>query len=128
MVTQTKQVIYLCAGWMSLLLGLIGIPLPLLPTTPFLLLAAFCFARGSKRWHDWLMNHPTFGPPIHVWQEHRAISRPAKWMGTVSMIGLLGISALIGVPMWALAAQAAVLVAVATFLWSHAEPPTTDHQ
>ncbi len=123
MVKRSRQLIYLCAGWLSLGLGIIGIPLPLLPTTPFLLLAAFCFARGSERWHQWLITHPSFGPPILNWQEHRAISRGAKRVGTLSMGGLLLLSGLLGVPPWALAAQAAVLVAVGIFLWSHAEPP-----
>ena len=123
MVKRSRQLLYMTAGWLSLGLGILGIPLPLLPTTPFLLLAAFCFARGSERWHDWLMSHPRFGPPIRDWQEHRAISRPAKWLGTASMVGLLGVSVLVGVPTWALAAQGGVLLVVAVFLWSHAEPP-----
>ena len=123
---QTRKVLFLTAGWISLGLGVLGIPLPLLPTTPFLLLAAFCFARGSERWHRWLLEHPTFGPPILNWQRHRAISRGAKMVGSLSMLGLLGLSALLSVPTWALGTQAAILLAVSVFLWSHPEPPTDE--
>ncbi|MDJ0806074.1 MAG: DUF454 family protein [Gammaproteobacteria bacterium] len=73
-----KNTLYIITGWMSLLTGLIGVLLPLLPTTPFLLLAAFCFSRGSTRLHHWLCSHPWFGPPIQEWQEHQTVSRSTK--------------------------------------------------
>ena len=55
------------AGWTAFGFGVLGVALPLLPTVPFMLLAAFCFARGSDRFHHWLMNHSRFGPQIHDW-------------------------------------------------------------
>ena len=58
------RVIWLIAGSISLGLGLLGVFLPLLPTVPFVLLAAFCFARSSERLHDWMLEHPKFGPAI----------------------------------------------------------------
>ncbi|MEN8180421.1 MAG: YbaN family protein [Pseudomonadota bacterium] len=73
-----KKTFYIIAGWLSLLTGLIGILLPLLPTTPFMLLAAFCFSRSSVRLHRWLCNHPWFGPPIRQWQENHTVSRNTK--------------------------------------------------
>ncbi|RZA08047.1 MAG: DUF454 domain-containing protein, partial [Proteobacteria bacterium] len=65
--------LYLTIGWISLALGILGIFLPLLPTTPFVLLAGICFAKGSPRMHAWLINHPRLGPPIKDWQERRVI-------------------------------------------------------
>ena len=123
MLTQTKRGLFLVAGWLALGLGVLGIPLPLLPTTPFLLLAAFCFARGSERWHQWLLTHPQFGPPIRQWQRHGAISRRVKWLGSASLAALLPISLLVGAPDWVVLAQLAIIVGVASFLWTRPEPP-----
>lgn len=65
-------------GTVSLGLGIIGMLLPVLPTTPFLLLAAFCYVRSSKRLYDWLMNHRLLGGYIQNYLKYRAISRNAK--------------------------------------------------
>ena len=65
-------------GWTSVVLGVIGIFLPLLPTTPFLLLAASCFAKSSSRFHDWLMNQPQLGPYIHMYLDGKGIPLKAK--------------------------------------------------
>ena len=65
-------------GFASLFLGIIGIAVPLLPTTPFLLLSAACFLRGSDRLYQWLMNNRLFGSYIRNYQEHKAIPLKAK--------------------------------------------------
>nr|WP_319527554.1 YbaN family protein [Pseudomonas laurentiana] len=75
----------LAIGWLSVALGVIGIFLPVLPTTPFLLLAAACFARSSPRFHDWLINHPQLGPWIRDYLNGEGI--PLK--GKVYAIGLM---------------------------------------
>lgn len=82
-----KSKAYIAAGFVSVALGIAGIPLPLLPTTPFLLLAAFCFARGSKRWHHWLMTHPTLSPYILAFRNKSGLTRSQKWRiaGLVSL-------------------------------------------
>lgn len=72
------QKTFLILGCLSLLLGFIGIFLPVLPTTPFILLAAFFFERGSPKFHRYLVEHKTFGPMIDDWQKHKRIKRKAK--------------------------------------------------
>jgi uncharacterized membrane protein YbaN (DUF454 family) len=77
--------LWMAAGAMALLLGFIGIFLPLLPTTPFVLLAAFCFARGSERCERWLLEHRRWGPMVRDWRENRAVPLRAKQLATVMM-------------------------------------------
>ncbi|PLX38477.1 MAG: DUF454 domain-containing protein [Hyphomicrobiales bacterium] len=111
------------AGVTSLVLALIGIPLPLLPTTPFLILAAFCFSRGSDRLHDWLVTHPRFGPVIADWNRHGAISRRGKVLAATAMIAAFLIALAAGAPAYALVLQVTVLAATATFVLTRPSPP-----
>ena len=70
--------IYLAVGFAALILGAVGIVVPVLPTTPFVLLAAACFARSSRRFHDMLLANRLAGPIIREWVEHRSIPRRVK--------------------------------------------------
>ncbi|MEM6886251.1 MAG: YbaN family protein [Verrucomicrobiota bacterium] len=74
------RVVYLLLGLLLVGLGILGIFLPGLPTTPLMLLALWMFARSSKRLHQWLYHHPRFGPPLQRWKEHRVIPLKAKVM------------------------------------------------
>lgn len=105
-------------GLIALGCGLVGLLLPLLPTVPFLLLAALCFARSSRRMHDWLIQHPTLGPPIANWRDHGAINTTAKRLATLSIAVGFGLSAAIGLPPVVLGLQAAVLAGVLGFIWT----------
>lgn len=69
---------YIIFGITSFILGFVGIFLPILPTTPFILLSAFFFEKASPRFHALLLSHKTFGPMIKDWQQHRRIKRKAK--------------------------------------------------
>lgn len=110
--------LWLAGGLTALGLGLIGVFLPLLPTVPFMLLAAFCFARSSDRLHGWLVNHPTFGPPIQDWNRSGAISLRAKQLSTASMLAVLLLSLILGLRPLVLGIQAAVLCCTALFIWT----------
>ena len=80
-----QRALWLAAGAASLLLGFFGIFVPLLPTTPFVLLAAWCFARGSERCERWIVEHPRFGPLVRDWRERRAMPLRAKQAAIVMM-------------------------------------------
>lgn len=117
------RLLWFMLGAAALLLGIVGIALPGLPTVPFLLLAAFGFARSSTRAHDWLTTHPRLGPPIHDWRANGAIRRRMKWLATASMAAAFAISLILGMPLWALALQALALACVAVFIWTRPEGP-----
>jgi len=115
------RVIWLIFGLTSLTLGGIGVFLPILPTVPFMLLAAFCFSKSSERLHHWLITHPVFGPSIEDWQRNGAISRRVKGYATVSILAVFGISLLLGLKPTLLITQAIILVFVLVFIWSRPE-------
>ena len=112
------RVLWLICGLTCVALALIGVVLPLLPTVPFLLLAAFCFARSSDRLHTWLLSHKTFGPMIEDWNSSGAIRLSAKRAATLSIVGVFGISLLVGVKTTVIVIQMVVLSAVLFFIWT----------
>lgn len=69
---------YVVIGTISLILGVIGLVLPILPTTPFLLLSAWCYYRGSPRFHDWLINHPYLGPIVQEYSDGKGMRKESK--------------------------------------------------
>jgi hypothetical protein len=123
MLTSAARLSWLLVGLVALGLGALGIALPLLPTTPFVLLAAVAFARSSKRLHYWLVNHDIFGSLIHNWQQHGAISRRAKVASVVSMAAVLVISLAMSAAPVVIAVQLVVLSASAFFILSRPLPP-----
>ncbi|MBT0957689.1 YbaN family protein [Alphaproteobacteria bacterium KMM 3653] len=115
-----KPIWAICGG-LALLLGTLGIPLPLLPTVPFYLLAAFCFAQSSPRLHKWLLEHKTFGPPIREWNERGSITRRAKILATISMAVAIAISIALGFSWRVIGLQVTVMAAVMLFIWTRPE-------
>lgn len=110
--------VWLALGIFSLGSGIVGIFLPILPTVPFVLLAAFCFSRSSDRLHNWLVEHPDLGPHIIAWRERGAIGEGSKRMATLSIIGVVLLSVAFGVAPFFLAIQVALLAAVLVFIWT----------
>lgn len=90
--------------------------MPLLPTTPFLLLSAFCFARSSEKLHDWLLCHPSFGSAIIDWRENRSISKQNKTYAMVVILITFLLSVILEVPLVVLLIQMTVLSIVSLFI------------
>jgi uncharacterized membrane protein YbaN (DUF454 family) len=118
------RLLWAIGGVVFVAIGTIGVILPLLPTTPFLLLAAYCFARSSPKLHDWLLNHRSFGPLISNWDRYGSIDRRSKFIAMIVILMTLAISVAIGVPWWALVSQIVVLAIVSTFILTR--PETTN--
>ncbi len=78
--------LYKILGFLCVFLAVLGVLLPLLPTTPFLLLAAWCFARSSERWHQWLINSPVFGVILRDWEQRHCISRSTRMVAFLSLV------------------------------------------
>ncbi len=112
------QYIWAILGLICVGLAMVGIVLPLLPTVPFLLLAAFFFARSSSRLHNWLITHRSFGPLIVDWQSSGAIRPGAKKAATLSIAAVFGLSVLLALPSHVLIIQAVVLSGVMIFIWT----------
>jgi uncharacterized membrane protein YbaN (DUF454 family) len=116
--SRWMRAFYIAAGSIALALGVAGIFLPLLPTTPFVLLAAACYARGSSRFHGWLLANRTFGPMIREWQEHRSIPYRTKLTAVALMSLTLGVSIVFFVePVWLKLALAAMGVVLGVWLY-----------
>lgn len=87
-----QRMAYAGAGLIALGLGLLGVVLPGLPTTPFILLAAACFARSSQRMHDWLLTNRVTGPMLRDWVRHRSLPRRVRWVAIGSMTAMITLS------------------------------------
>ena len=109
-------------GVFCVVLGSVGIVLPLLPTTPFLLLAAYAFGRSSPRLHAWIMKHRVFGPPLHQWNEHGAIGRRAKVLAVSTMAAMFVAGLVLGVSTTVVLIQAVVLSCCSAFILTRPSP------
>jgi uncharacterized membrane protein YbaN (DUF454 family) len=116
--SRAVRVVLVTAGTSSLALGLIGIFVPLLPTTPFVLLAAGCYARASTRLHDRLLRSRSFGPMIRELQRYRSIRYRTKLVAIATKAGSLGVSTVFFVePTWLKAALALLGVTLAVWMY-----------
>lgn len=111
-------------GWFFVVLGAIGAALPILPTVPFLIVAAYCFEKGSPKVHRWLINHPTFGPPLVNWRNHRVIRPKAKVFSvTCITLSVLYVIFFRDLNPWIKVAVAGSCLAVIVFILSRRNSP-----
>lgn len=114
------KLFYLITGFAALALGGLGVALPLLPTVPFLILAAFCFTRSNEALERRLLDHPTFGPHIRLWRERGAISRKGK-RAALAAFAVSAAVALVFAPLpWSLTPLAAALIG-GSWIWTRPE-------
>lgn len=117
---------WILLGLLATVAGIAGIILPLVPTTPFLLLATFAFARSSPTLHNWLVTHPTLGPPIANWNTYGAINRRSKITAMVLMAAALALSLSVNAPIAAIFAQAVAMIAASVFILTRPDGPKSD--
>jgi hypothetical protein len=117
------RIAWLGLGLVATGCGIAGIVLPLLPTTPFLLLAAYAFARSSPTLHEWLVTHPRFGPLIAHWRLHGAIGRRTKVLAVAVMVVMLLASWIGGIGPSLLLLQAGVLALASLFILTRPDAP-----
>ncbi len=110
--------VYIGLGWLSLALGIIGVVTPILPTTPFILLSGFCFARGSERFYAWIMAHKYFGPMIRAFRDEKRIPLKAKILATAMIIVTMTTTAVIVRKPVAIIGMASVGVGVIVYIWT----------
>lgn len=112
-----KRIILIIIGWLAVVLATLGVVLPLLPTTPFLLLAAWCFARSSPRFHHWLLYRSWFGSYIRHWQEHRALPPGAKPRALIFIVITFAVSLYLVNILWVRLLLLMMMCALLFFMW-----------
>ena len=115
-----RRHLYLAAGFVCIALAVIGAILPLMPTTVFVILAAYCFARSSPRLERKLLDHPTFGPHILRWREKGAISRKGKRAAAAAFAFSIVVALIFVHFPWSLAAVAAAVL-IGSWIWTRPE-------
>ena len=108
----------LTLGAICFVLGVLGVFLPLLPATPLFIAAAACFARAYRPLHQWMLDHPWLGPPLHEWHLHRSLRYRTKLVAIVTMLVSFGFSIAFFVrPPWLKAVLALVALGLAAWLY-----------
>ena len=110
--SRFQRLLFFISGSIFIALATLGVLLPLLPTTPFLLLAAACYARSSSRFHNWLLANRIFGPTIRQWQESRSIAFRTKGIAIFMLVATLGSSVIFFVQLWSVK-----LLLIAVGIW-----------
>jgi uncharacterized membrane protein YbaN (DUF454 family) len=125
--SPTVRALLIAGGSVFTAVGFVGVVLPVLPTTPFLLLAAFCYARSSQRLYEWLLDTRGFGPLIRQYRDHRTIPTKAKAIAVTMIAVTIGLSAAFAIPLVPVKVLVVVIgLAVSGWILSH--PSSADMQ
>lgn len=116
--SPTLRILFLVLGFLALTLGIIGIVTPILPTTPFILLAGYCFTRSSERFSTWINNHKYFGPVLRTFRDEKRIPLNIKILATLMIIISMTASAFIVRKPFVIATMASVGVGVIIYIWT----------
>jgi uncharacterized membrane protein YbaN (DUF454 family) len=117
-----RRPLWLLLAWIALGLAILGVVLPGLPTTPFVLVAAWAASQASPTLHAWLLRHRLFGPTIRDWQRERAVQRRAKWAATLTMLLCAVVMLWVAPAKWIAGVGCLVMLVVAVWLWQRPEP------
>jgi uncharacterized membrane protein YbaN (DUF454 family) len=121
MLRYTQLLLWRISALVALLLGIVGLALPVVPTVPFLILAAWAAGKGSPRLERWLLNHPRYGPHIRHWRERGAVPRRAKVFAIAAMSSSAIALQFTPVPQWLRIAVPLVMTLIAIWLWTRPE-------
>ncbi len=116
------RAVYITIALICLAIGIAGIPLPLLPATPFLLIAAWAASRGSRRIHDWIFAQPILAKIINDWHDQGAIPLYAKWLATIMMCGSISLLVWREAHWGIVLGMLVICFASAVFLWTRPNP------
>ena len=119
MQTQLYRSIYMLTGLLACLCGIVGIVLPLVPTTPFLLLSAFCFSKSSNSLHQWLLSQPVLGRVIEDWEQSGVITLKTKLIASACMMTMVSVALIIVEnTYWVMTLVVVITLLVLAFIWS----------
>ncbi|MEZ5101928.1 MAG: YbaN family protein [Thermoleophilia bacterium] len=121
--SRVVRLAWLAVAYAATGLAVLGVLVPVLPTTPFALLAVFAAARGSKAFHERLLRDPRLGPVVRDWQLHRAVGRRPKQLATGTMAVSAGVLFVAGPSLWVAVGVTCLMASVGAWLWARPEPP-----
>lgn len=123
-ISKVKRLLCIISGLLCVALAVAGAFLPLLPTTPFLILAVGLFSRSSERMHQWLLKQKTLGPHLRDWEEHRAISLKGKRTATLTIMIVFGLTLFfVNIPMSIKLIVLAFGAIILAFIWTRPDRP-----
>lgn len=117
---RIRRALWLGLGMASVALGAVGAFMPILPTVPFLILAAFAFSRSNRAWEEKLLNHPRYGPPLRAWREKGLISRAGKKAATGAFAVSIALGLLLMPLPWSLIPPAVAVICL-SWIWTRPE-------